>query len=72
MSADLENSAMVTGLEKASFNFSAKEYSNYCTIVIIPHASMVMLKSFKLGFLICEQRNFRCTSWISKRQRNQR
>ena len=30
-------------------------------------------KSFKLGFsLVCEPRTSRCTSWVLKRQRNQR
>ena len=29
---------------------SAKECSNYCTAVLVSHASKVMLKSFKLGF----------------------
>ena len=47
--ANLENSAVATGLEKFSFysdfkNGSAKECSNYHTIVLIPHASKVMLK----------------------------
>ena len=48
MSANLENSAVATGLEKVSFQFSkkgnAKECSNYCTIALISHASKVMLK----------------------------
>ena len=49
MPANLENSAVVTGLEKVSFHSnpkegSAKECSNYCTIALISHASKVMLK----------------------------
>ena len=48
MLANLENSAMATGLEKDSFHSNskerAKECSNYCTIVLISHASKVMLK----------------------------
>ena len=44
----LENSAMATGLEKVSFHVnlkgSAKECSNYCTAVLISHASKVILK----------------------------
>ena len=40
----LENSAVATGLEKASFHSSPKECSNYCTIALISHASKVMLK----------------------------
>ena len=49
MPANLENSAMVTGLENVSFvpipkKGNAKECSNYHTIVLISHASKVMLK----------------------------
>ena len=49
MPANLENSAMATGLEKSVFipipkKGNAKECSNYCTIALISHASKVMLK----------------------------
>ena len=49
MPANLENSAVATGLEKISFipipkKGNAKECSNYCIIVLISHASKVMLK----------------------------
>ena len=49
MPATLENSAVATGLEKASFHFnpkkaSGKECSNYCTMALIWHTSKVMLK----------------------------
>ena len=49
MPANLENSAVATGLEKVSFipfpkKGNAKEYSNYRTIAIISHAIKVMLK----------------------------
>ena len=49
MSADLENLAITTGLEKISFHSNpkkdnSKECSNYCTIVLISHASKIMLK----------------------------
>ena len=48
MPANLENSAMVTGLEKVSFPIPkkgyAKECSNYRTIALISHARKVMLK----------------------------
>ena len=49
MPANLENSAMATGLEKVSFtpipkNGNAKECSNNHTIALISHASKVMLK----------------------------
>ena len=49
MSANLENSAVATGLEKVSVipipkKGNAKECSNYHTIALISHASKVMLK----------------------------
>ena len=44
MPANLENSAVATGLEKVSFHFNAKECSNYHTIALNSHASKVMLK----------------------------
>ena len=44
MPANLENSAVDTGLKKVSFHSNAKECSNYCTTVLISHASKVMLK----------------------------
>ena len=42
--ANLENSAVATGPEKASFHSSAKELSNCHTIALISHASKIMLK----------------------------
>ena len=52
MPANLENSAVATGLEKVSINSNlkernTKECSNYRTIAIISHASKVMLKILK-------------------------
>ena len=49
MPANLENSAVATGLEKVSFHSipkkgNAKECSNYRTIALISHACKVMLK----------------------------
>ena len=49
MPANLENSAVATGLEKVSLysipkKGNAKEGSNYHTIALISHASKVMLK----------------------------
>ena len=49
MPANLENSAVATGLEKVSFHSNpkegnTKECSNYRTIALISHASKVMLK----------------------------
>ena len=50
MPANLENSAVATGLEKVSFHSipkkgNAKEYSNYHTVAIITHTRKVMLNS---------------------------
>ena len=55
MSANLENSAVATGLEKLLFistpkKGNAKECSNYCTIALILHASKVMLKIHQARF----------------------
>ena len=50
MPANLENSAVATGLEKVSFHSNPKEgqcqkkCSNYCTSALISHASKIMLK----------------------------
>ena len=48
MPANLENSAVATGLEEVSFHSNskgnAKECSIYCTVALISHTSEVMLK----------------------------
>ena len=49
MPANLENSAVATGLEKVSFHFNSKERQcqrmfNYHTVAVISHASKVILK----------------------------
>ena len=49
MPANLENSAVKTGLERSVFipipkKGNAKECSNYCTIALISHTSKLMLK----------------------------
>ena len=55
MPANLENSAVATGLEKVSFipipkKGNAKECSNYRIIALISHASKVMLKILQSRF----------------------
>ena len=56
MPANLENSAVATGLEKVSFHSNpkkkgnAKECSNYRTIALISHASKVILKILQARF----------------------
>ena len=52
MPANVENSAVATGLEKSVFipipkKGNAKECSNHPTIALISHASKVMLKIFQ-------------------------
>ena len=49
MSANVENSAVATGLEKVSFHSNPEECSNYHTIALISHASKVMLKILQAG-----------------------
>ena len=44
MPANLENSAVATGLEEVPKKGNAKECSNYCTIALISQFSKVMLK----------------------------
>ena len=52
MPANLENSAVATGLERSVFipipkKGNAKECSNYHTIALISHTSQVMLKTLQ-------------------------
>ena len=62
MPANLENLAVVTGLEKVCFHFNpkkgnTKECSNSCTIALISHASKVMLKILQVRlqqYMNCE------------------
>ena len=66
MSANLENSAVATGLEKGSFHSNpkekqSKECSNYCTIALISHASNAQ-NSPSQASTIHELWTFRCTS----------
>ena len=74
MTANLEDAAVATGLEKVSFHSNTKE--GQCQRMFrLPqsyaHFMLVRLcrKSFKLGFSSIP-RTSRYTSWIQKRQRN--
>ena len=63
MLANLENSAVATGLENISFysnpqKGNAKECSNYRTVALISQASKLMLKSFQLCFNSMWTENF--------------
>ena len=57
MSANSENSPVATGLEKVSFHSNlkgkTKECSNYYTIVLISHASKIMLKILQARLQQC-------------------
>ena len=65
MSANLENSAVATRLEKVSFHSNpkkgnAKKCSNYHTIALISHTSKVMLKILQARlqqYMNCERPN---------------
>ena len=55
MPANLENSAVATGLENVSFHSNSKErqckeWSNYITVALISYTSKVMSKFSKPGF----------------------
>ena len=57
MPANLETSAVSTGLEKVSFHSNPKECSNFHTIALISHASQLMLKILQARlqqFVNCE------------------
>ena len=60
MPANLENSAVTTGLEKVRFHSNpipkkgnAKECSNYNTVALISHASKVVLKILPARLQLC-------------------
>ena len=71
MSANLENSAVAIGLEKVSFHSNAKECSNYHTKAFHMLARLAQNPS-SWASAVCELGTSRCSSWFSKRQRNQR
>ena len=45
MPANLENSAVATGLEKVTFHSNSKECSNYHTIALISHEMLKILQA---------------------------
>ena len=64
MPANLENSAVATGLEKSVFipvpkKGNAKECSNYHTIALISHADKVMLKILQARLQQCVNQMFK-------------
>ena len=75
MPANLENSAVATGLERSVFfpipkKGNAKECSNYCTIALTSHASKEMLKILQARL----QQYVNCVMFklVLEKQRNQR
>ena len=63
MPANLENSAVATGLEEVNFHSNskkgnAKECLNYHIIALILHAGQVMLKILQSGFNSMWTENF--------------
>ena len=61
MPANLENSAVATGLEKVSLHSNpkerqCKECSNYLTIALISHTGKVMLKIVQARLQQCVNR----------------
>ena len=78
MPAHLENLAVATGLEKVNFPSNPKERRHQrlfqlphnCTNLTCQQSNVQNLPS--LASTVRELRTYRCTSWIQKRQRNQR
>ena len=62
MPANLENSAVATGLEKVSFPSNPKECSNYLTIALISHNSKVVAQNSPTQASTVHE------SWISRVQ----
>ena len=78
MPANLENSAVATGLEKVSFHSSLKE--RQCQRMLkLPHNCTYLTRwksnaqnSSSQASTVHELRTSRCSPWVWKRQRNQR
>ena len=77
LSANLGNSAVATGLG-GQFSFQSQRRAmpknvqttgQLCSFNML---ARLCSKSFKLGFSSTWTENFRCISWVLKRQRNQR
>ena len=71
MSANLENSAMATGLKKVSFHPNPKEgqcqeCSNYHMIILVLNASKFILQILQTVHVL---RMSRCSRWVSRGSR---
>ena len=76
MPANLKNSAVPTGLEKVSFQSTPKERQCQRMFKLLHNcihlnASKVMLKPSEAS-TVYEPRPFKSSSWIQKKQKNQR
>ena len=78
MPANLENSEMATGLEKVRFHFNPKE-RQWQRMFKLPHSCTHLTHEQRNAqnyprqtSTVHELRTSRCSSWILKRQRNQR
>ena len=77
MSANLENSAVATGWKRSIFiPFPTKSNAKECSMTVQLSSFHILARlcseSFKPGFSSKRTENFQCTSWVLKRQRNQR
>ena len=76
--ASLENSAAATGLEKVSFHSNPKERLCQRMLKLLYSCTHFTYQQdyaqnpSSLALVVCEPRISRCSSWIQKRQRNQR
>ena len=78
MPANLENSAVAIGLEKVSFHFNPKERQYQRMLKLLHNCTHLTCyqsnaqNSLNQASAIRESRTSRCSSWIYKRQGNQR
>ena len=77
MTANLENLAIATGLEKVSFHSipkkgNAKECSNYHTIALISHAKVNAQNPSSYASMVHEQRTSRMYKLNLEKAENQR
>ena len=77
MPANLENSAVATGLERSVYipvpkKGNAKECSNYCKIALISHTSKVMLKnSPSEASTVCELKTSNCQHLLDHQKKQE-
>ena len=78
MPANLENSAVATGLEKVSFHSNLKEKQCQRMFKLLHNCTQLSCQQINAenspsqASVACELRTPRCSSWIQKRQGNQR